>query len=144
MHVPYKGAGQFVPALVAGEVSTVIGAINSLLPHIRSGRLHVLALAGARRASQLPGVPTIGEAALPGFALDNWGGMLAPAGTPRAVIDLLNAEIVAALRAPDTREKLVSQGIEVTPSTPDEFQKTLLSHLDKWARVIKAARIQPD
>jgi tripartite-type tricarboxylate transporter receptor subunit TctC len=144
MHVPYKGAGQFVPALVAGEVASVIGAINSLLPHIRTGRLHVLAMAGARRALLLPGVPTIGEAALPGFALDNWGGMLAPAGTPRAIIDRLNTEIVAALRAPDTREKLVSQGIEVTPSTPAEFQKTLASHMSKWARVIKAARIQPD
>jgi tripartite-type tricarboxylate transporter receptor subunit TctC len=144
MHVPYKGAGQFVPALVAGEVSSVIGAINSLLPHIRTGRLHVLAMAGARRTSLLPGVPTIGEAALPGFALDNWGGMLAPAGTPPAIIERLNAEIVAALRAPETRKKLVSQGIDVTPSTPGDFQKTLTSHMSKWARVIEAARIQPD
>ena len=142
MHVPYKGAGQFVPALVSGEIGSVIGAINSLLPHIRTGRLHVLAMAGARRASLLPGVPTIAEAALPGFALDNWGGMLAPAGTPRRIIDRLNLEILAALRAPETRERLVSQGIEVAPSTPAEFQKTLKSHLAKWARVVKAANIQ--
>ncbi len=144
MHVPYKGAGQFVPALVAGEITSVIGAINSLLPHIRSGRLHVLAMAGARRTSLLPGVPTIGEAALPGFALDNWGGMVAPAGTPRRIIERLNAEIVAALRAPQTRDKLVAQGIEVTPSTPAEFQRTLKSHMAKWARVVKTARIQLD
>jgi len=144
MHVPYKGAGQFVPALVSGEIDSVIGAINSLLPHIRAGRLHVLAMAGVRRTSLLPGVPTIAEAGLPGFALDNWGGMLAPAGTPRTIIDRLNAEIVTALRAPATRDKLVSQGIEVTPSTPGEFQKTLKSHMAKWARVIKAARIQLD
>src|SRR5688572_19919912 len=144
MHVPYKGAGQFVPALVAGEIASVIGAINSLLPHIRTGRLHVLGMAGPSRTSLLPGVPTIGEAALPGFALDNWGGMLAPAGTPRRIVERLNAEIVAALRAPQTRDKLVSQGIEVTPSTPGEFQKILKSHMAKWARVIKAARIQLD
>jgi tripartite-type tricarboxylate transporter receptor subunit TctC len=144
MHVPYRGAGQFVPALLSGEVSSVIGAINSLLPHIRGGRLHALAMAGPKRTALLPGVPTIGEAALPGFALDNWGGMLAPAGTPRAIIDRLNSEIVAALGEPDTRRRLVSQGIEVTPSTPEHFQKTLKSHLDKWGRVIKAARIQPD
>jgi tripartite-type tricarboxylate transporter receptor subunit TctC len=80
LHVPYKGAGQFVPALVMGEVPSVIGAINSLLPHVRAGRLHVLGMAGSRRTPLLPGVPTIAEAALPGFALDNWGGMLAPAG----------------------------------------------------------------
>jgi tripartite-type tricarboxylate transporter receptor subunit TctC len=142
LHVPYKGAGQFVPALVSGEVPSVIGAINSLLPHIRTGRLHVLGMAGARRTSLLPGVPTIAEAALPGFALDNWGGMLAPAGTPVRIIERLNLEIVAALRDPKTRERLLSQGIEVTPSTPGEFQKTMRAHLVKWAKVVKAANIQ--
>src|SRR5688572_7820322 len=142
LHVPYKGAGQFVPALVAGEVPSVIGAINSLLPHIRAGRLHVLGMAGARRTPLLPGVPTIAEAGLPGFALDNWGGMLAPAGTPLRIIERLNSEIVAALRDPQTRERLTSQGIEVTPSTPGEFQKTMRAHMAKWARVVKAANIQ--
>jgi tripartite-type tricarboxylate transporter receptor subunit TctC len=142
MHVPYKGAGQFVPALLQGEVSTVIGAINSLLPHIRTGRLHVLAMAGGGRTALLPGVPTIAEAGLPGFALDNWGGMLAPAGTPRPVIERLNAEIVAALRDPQIHERLTSQGIEVTPSTPDQFQKTMQTHLAKWARVVQTAKIQ--
>jgi tripartite-type tricarboxylate transporter receptor subunit TctC len=142
LHVPYKGAGQFVPALVAGEVPSVIGAINSLLPHIRVGRLHVLGMAGARRTPLLPGVPTIAEAALPGFALDNWGGMLAPAGTPLRIIERLNMEIVAALRDPQTRERLTSQGIEVAPSTPGEFQKTMRAHMAKWARVVKGANIQ--
>ena len=99
-HVPYKGAGQFVPALVAGEVTSVIGAINSLLPHVQTGRLRLLAMAGSRRASILPEIPTIAEAGLPGFALDNWGGMLVPAGTPRAIVERLNAEIVKALQRP--------------------------------------------
>ena len=142
-HVPYKGAGQFVPALVAGEVVSVIGAINSLLPHVRSGRLRALGMAGPRRTPLLPGVPAIAET-LPGFALDNWGGVLAPAGTPRAVVERLNGEIVKTLRDPQITERLAAQGIEVVPSTPDEFQALMKSHLAKWARVVAAAGIKPE
>jgi len=141
-HVPYKGAGQFVPALVTGEVSSVIGAINSLLPHVKAGRLRILGMAGNRRTPLLPEVPTIAEAALPGFALDNWGGMLAPAGTPRSVIDRLYGEIVKVLRDPQAAERLTSQGIELIPSTPDEFQALMKSHLAKWARVVREAGIK--
>ena len=141
-HVPYKGAGQFVPALVSGEVSSVIGAVNSLLPHVRSGRLRALGMAGSRRTPLLPGVPTIAEAALPGFALDNWGGMLVPAGTPRAIIDRLNGEIVKALRDPQIVDQLAAQGIEVIGSTPEEFQELIKTHLAKWARVVREANIR--
>lgn len=141
-HVPYKGAGQFVPDLVAGEVSSVIGAINSLLPHIKAGRLRVLGIAGGRRTPLLPDTPTIAEAALPGFALDNWGGMLAPAGTPRGIIERLNAEIVGALRDPRIAERLTSQGIEITPSTPEEFQEMMRSYALKWSGVVRAAGIR--
>ena len=141
-HVPYKGAGQFVPALVSGEVASVIGAINSLLPHVRAGRLRALALAGARRTPLLPGVPTIAEAALPGYALDNWGGLLAPAGTPRPVIERLNAEIVRTLRDPQVADRLASQGVEITPSTPDAFDALLKEHAVKWARIVKAAHVR--
>ena len=141
-HVPYKGAGQFMPDLVSGEVSSVIGAINSLLPHVKAGRLRVLAMAGPRRAPLLPEVPTIAEAALPGFALDNWSGLLAPAGTPRSIVERLNAEIVKLLRDPQVAERLTSQGIEVTPSTPEEFDELLRSHLSRWASVAKSANIR--
>lgn len=143
-HVPYKGAGQFVPALVTGEVTSVIGAINSLLPHVRAGRLRMLGMAGSRRAALLPEVPTIAEAALPGFALDNWGGLLAPAGTPRPVIERLNAEIVRTLRDPQVAERLVAQGIELIPSSPEEFQSVMKTHMAKWAKVVKAANIRLD
>jgi tripartite-type tricarboxylate transporter receptor subunit TctC len=141
-HVPYKGAGQFVPALVSGEVSSVIGAVNSLLPHVKSGRLRALGMAGSRRTPLLPGVPTIAEAALPGFALDNWGGMLVPAGTSRGIIDRLNGEIVKALRDPQIVDQLAGQGIEVIGSTPEEFQDLLKTHLAKWARVVREANIR--
>lgn len=141
-HVPYKGAGQFVPALVAGEVSSVIGAINSLLPHLKSGRLRALGMAGNRRTPLLPDVPTIAEAALPGFTLDNWGGMLAPAGVPRNVIDRLNGEIVKALREPQIADRLTSQGVELIPSSPEEFQALMKAHMTKWANVVREAGIK--
>ena len=141
-HVPYKGAGQFVPALMAGEVASVIGAINSLLPHVRTGRLRLLAMAGNRRTPLLPDVPTIAEAALPGFALDNWSGLLAPAGTPRPIIERLNTEVVHVLREPQIRERLTAQGIEVIPSSADEFLAVLKLQLLKWAKVVKDAGIR--
>jgi len=140
-HVPYKGAGQFVPALVSGEVVSVIGAINSLLPHVRSGRLRALGMAGPRRTPLLPEVPVIAET-LPGFALDNWGGMLVPAGTPRPVVERLNTEITKALRDPQVRNRMVPQGIEIITSTPEEFQDLMKSHMAKSAKLIKAANIK--
>jgi tripartite-type tricarboxylate transporter receptor subunit TctC len=143
-HVPYKGAGQFVPALVTGEVSSVIGAINSLLPHVQAGRLRILGMAGNRRTPLMPEVPTLAEAALPGFALDNWGGMLAPAGTAKSIVDRLNGEIVRALRDPQVAARLAAQGIELIPSTPDEFQALMKTHMAKWARVVKAANVRLD
>lgn len=141
-HVPYKGAGHFVPALMAGEVASVIGAINSLLPHVQTGKLRLLAMAGIRRTPLLPDVPTIAEAALPGFALDNWSGMLVPAGTPRSIIDRLNAEIVKVLRDPLIRDRLAPQGIEVIPSTPEEFQARMKADMVKWTKVVKDANIK--
>ena len=141
-HVPYKGAGQFVPALATGEVSSVIGAINSLLPHVKSGRLRILGMAGNRRTPLLPEVPTIAEAALPGFALDNWGGTLAPAGTPRGIIDRLHSEIVRALREPQVAERLAAQGIDVTLAAPEEFQALMKTHMAKWAKVVREAGIK--
>jgi tripartite-type tricarboxylate transporter receptor subunit TctC len=102
----------------------------------------VLGIGGGRRTPLLPDTPTIAEAALPGFALDNWGGMLAPAGTPRGIIERLNAEIVGALRDPRIAERLTSQGIEVTPSTPEEFREMMRSFALKWSGVVRAAGIR--
>jgi tripartite-type tricarboxylate transporter receptor subunit TctC len=143
-HVPYKGAGQFVPALVAGEVTSVIGAINSLLPHVQAGRLRLIAMAGSRRASILPETPTIAEAGLPGFGLDNWGGMLVPAGTPRAIVQRLNAEIVKALQDPLVSTRMIPQGIELITSTPEEFHELMKVHMAKWGKIIRSANIKVD
>jgi tripartite-type tricarboxylate transporter receptor subunit TctC len=141
-HVPYKGAGQFVPALVSGEVASVIGAINSLLPHVKTGKLRPIAMAD-RRTPLLPDVPTIAET-LPGFALGNWSGLLAPAGTPRPIVDRLHAETAKALADPQVTARLAPQGIEVITSTPEEFQARVKADLMKWAKLVRQANIKPE
>ena len=142
LHVPYKGAGQFVPEMVAGRVDSVIGAINSLIPHIKSGKLRALAMAG-RENSLLPGVPTLASG-VPGFDLDNWTGILAPAGTPMPVVQRLNAEFVKVLRSPETAERLVPQGIDIIGSTPEYFSEALKSYLAKSGKLVRDAGIKID
>ncbi len=143
LHVPYKGAGQFVPAMLSGEIHSVIGAINSLLPHVKSGKLRALALAGERTSPLLPGIPTLGET-VPGFNLDNWTGLLAPSATPSATIQRLNAEFVKVLRLPETIDRLTPQGIEIVASSPQVFQETLRTNLAKWTKLIREANIRID
>jgi tripartite-type tricarboxylate transporter receptor subunit TctC len=140
IHVPYKGAGQFVPELVAGRVDSVIGAINSLLPHIKSGKLRALGMAG-RENPLLPGVPTLASQ-IPGFDLDNWTGILAPAGTPAPVIRRLNTEFVKVLKSPETAERLIPQGMDIYGSTPEYFADALKNTLVKSVKLVKDANIR--
>ena len=140
LHVPYKGAGQFVPEMVAGRVDSVIGAINSLLPHIRSGKLRALAMAG-RENPLLPGVPTLASG-VPGFDLDNWTGILAPAGTPAPIVQRLNAEFVRVLKSPETAERLVPQGVDIIGSTPEYFAGALKTYLAKSSKLVRDAGIR--
>jgi len=146
VHVPYKGAGALVPALVAGEVTMTIGAINSLLPHIRTGRLRALAVADPKRTPVLPEVPTIADAAgLPGFAMVTWFGVLAPAGTPAEIIRRLNTEINRIIQDPQvTKEKLAPVGLEAVGTTPEAFAEVLKTELVKYAKVAKDAGIKPE
>jgi tripartite-type tricarboxylate transporter receptor subunit TctC len=146
LHVPYKGAAGIVIALVANEISMTIGAINSLLPHIRSGKLRALAVAGSARTPLLPEVPTVAEAGgLPGYAMDSWFGVLAPAGTPAEIIGRLNTEINRAVRDPVVaKERLAAAGIEPVGTTPERFGEMLREELVKWGRVAKEAGIKPE
>jgi tripartite-type tricarboxylate transporter receptor subunit TctC len=142
IHIPYKGAGQFVPEMVAGRVDSVIGAINSLIPHIKAGKLRALAMAG-RENPLLPGVPTLASG-VPGFDLDNWTGILAPAGTPAPIVQRLNAEFVKVLKSPDTAERLVPQGIDIIASTPEYFAEALKTYLAKSTKLVRDAGIKID
>ena len=145
-HVPYKGAASLVPALVGGEISCTIGAINTLLPHFRSGRLRALAVAEAKRTSLLPEVPTIAEAVpAPGYAIDVWFGVLAPAGTPRPIIDRLNTETNKIMRDPQlARERLNPIGIEAVGTTPERYLEVMKADLVKYAKIAKDANIKPE
>jgi tripartite-type tricarboxylate transporter receptor subunit TctC len=143
-HVPYKGGGPALTDLVRGEVQMHFAVIISALPHLQSRRLKPIAIGGETRFATLPQVPTFTEAGLPGFDLRPWQGMLAPAATPRPVVDRLSKEIARIVAAPDFREKLVALGMEPLVATPEQFAALLAADMTKVAKVIKGANIRLD
>ncbi len=142
-HVPYKGGAPALVALVSGEVD--MSYENSLIitPHIKSGKVRGIAVTSAKRSALLPELPTIAET-LPGYSASGWYGLLAPAATPKPVIARLNAEAVKALRSPDVVDKLSGQGAEPVGSSPEEFTAFIRSEIDKWANLVKAAKMRTD
>jgi tripartite-type tricarboxylate transporter receptor subunit TctC len=140
-HVPYKGGAPALVALVSGEVD--MSYENSLIitPHIKSGKVKGLAVTSAKRSKLLPQLPTIAET-LPGYSASGWYGLLAPAATPKTIIERLNAEAVKALRSPEVVDNLSSQGAEPVASSPEEFTTFIRSEIDKWANVVKAANMK--
>jgi tripartite-type tricarboxylate transporter receptor subunit TctC len=143
VHVPYKGSGPGIVGLMSGEVAIFFPSLASAMPHIKTGRVRPLGVTTTLRAETLPEVPTIAEAALPGYEAMNWFGVLAPAGTARAIIDRLHKETVAALKSPEVRKQLATEGAQIVASTPDGFAAYIRSETEKWARVAKAAGIKP-
>ncbi|HUW37801.1 MAG TPA: tripartite tricarboxylate transporter substrate binding protein [Rhodocyclaceae bacterium] len=144
LHVPYKGGAPALTDMLGGRISWMLLNPLEVLPHIKAHQLRALAVASDKRLALLPDVPTAAEAGLPGFDAAVWWGFVAPVKTPKAVVDRLNAEIVKALHDPKTEEKLVKMGVVIEPSTPEQFGKFLKRETDKWAKVIKAAGIQPE
>jgi tripartite-type tricarboxylate transporter receptor subunit TctC len=142
--VPYKGTGPAVADTVAGQVQSAISTMPAAVPHIQSGRLRGLGIAGRKRSTAIPDVPTMAEAGVKGVEGENWNGVLAPAGVPPAIIAQLNREIVKAVSQPQVRERLAALSLEAIPSTPAEFRKVLDAELKKWAEVVKAAHIQAE
>ena len=145
-HVPYKGgAGQAIPAMIAGEVQLAFFNMASLLPHIKSGRLKALAAVPAQRLPELPNVPTLGEQGFPGIGTNAWQGMFAPAATPKPVIDALHRAVVTVLTRPDTREGLAKQMMTVEVSkSPQEFTDLVRRETAAWGEFLRSARIQID
>lgn len=146
VHVPYKGSAGIIPALLSGEIDFSIAAVNSLLPHFKAGKLRPIAMAGSSRTALLPDVPTIAEAGpLPGYAMDIWLGVMAPAGIPRPVVDRLNGEINRIVRDPQVvRERLTPVGLEPLGGTTEQFVDVLRTELAKYTKVARDARIRPD
>jgi tripartite-type tricarboxylate transporter receptor subunit TctC len=141
LHVPYRGTAPMLTAAVAGEVQIVADPMTSSLPHIQSGKLRPLAIAGSERSSQLPDVPTSREAAYPKLAAPFWLGVVAPAATPPAIIDKLNAALRESLAPPETRTRLATLSAEVKIDSPQDFGKMLAQELALWTSVVKAANI---
>jgi tripartite-type tricarboxylate transporter receptor subunit TctC len=146
VHVPYKGSAGIIPALLSGEIDFSIAAVNSLLPHFRSGKLRPIAMAGSSRTAILPEVPTIAEAGpLPGYTVDVWLGVMAPAGTPRSVIDRLNGEINRVVRDPQiVKERLNTVGLEAVGTTPEQLLEVMKTDLVKYTKIAREARIKPE
>ena len=141
VHVPYKGAGPGMTALIAGEVNVMFNGLSSALPHIKSNRLRALAVGGDKRASLLPDVPTVAESGLK-FNAAGWYSLSAPRGTPRPIIARLHKELLRALADPETKARLDALAVEPIGSTGDEFVTLLKGELATWGRVVRAAGIR--
>lgn len=144
VHVPYKGSGQTLPALIAGEVQIYFGPVIPALPHVRAGRVRALAITSARRALAAPEIPTVAESGVPGYEIESWYGVVVPAGTPRAIAGRLSEELVAIGKLADVRERLVREGADPVASTPAEFASYMRAERAKWAKVARAAHIQAE
>jgi len=143
-HIPYKGGGPAITDLVAGHVPVFFSVISTGVPHVKSGKAHAIAVTGSRRAEALPDVPTIAEAGVPGYAAENWYGLLAPAKTPTPIIDRLNKELVAVLKSPDVVQQLKDRGIDAAPGTPQDFTNYIRAEQEKWVPIIKKFNIKEE
>ncbi len=141
-HIPYKGSGPLVTDLLGGQVQLAFAVPFAVISHIKSGQLKAIAVSGESRLPALPQVPTFTEGGLPGFNVTNWYGVLMPAGTPNEIINKVAAELARFVAMPDTKEKLVSQGVAPFISTPDQFAALLKAELAKFAKIIKTANIK--
>ena len=144
MHVPFRGSGPALTAVMGGQLDVLLDPPFTALPAIQSGNARALAVTGEKRSPLLPDVPTVAELGLPGFAAGHWGGFFAPSGTPPAIIQKLNSVFVASLQDPKVREVLRSQGLEIIGNTPDQFRKEIEDEIELWAKVITDAGIKPE
>lgn len=142
-HIPFRGTGPIISEVLAGRVTVGVPNMLTAKPQIDAGTLRALAVTGSKRTPALPSVPTVAEAGVPGYESIQWYGLLAPAGTPSEIIKRIQAEVVVALRTPEVREKLATDGAEPIGSTPDEFAAVIRDELQKWSRVAKESGIEP-
>ena len=143
-YIPYKGGSQAIGDTVAGQTQVLMNGMLATQPFVDSGKLKVIGVSKARRVPLLPNVPTIAEQGVKGFESGTWQGVLVPAGTPKAVVDKLNAELIAIIRSPEVRERLVSQGAEVVTMTPAEFTQFFDHERRNWAKVVAQGGVKID
>ena len=144
VHVPYKGLGPAFNDVISGQIPIMFAGLSNTPPHIKAGRIRALAIGSARRSSAMPDVPTMQEAGVPGFDYSAWAGILAPAGTPPAIVQKVNADWARVIAMPEVRDKLVALGFELTPTSPAEFGEMIRREMAKVAKVVKDANIRVD
>jgi tripartite-type tricarboxylate transporter receptor subunit TctC len=144
LHVPYRGSTAAHPDLLGGRTAMIFDTVTAILPHVQSGGVRGLAVTTEKRSPSVPELPTIAEAALPGYDANTWGGILAPAGTPKEIVAKLNAEVNKALAAEDVRAKLAASGIEIQGGSPERFAAYIKAEVEKWGKVTREAGIQPE
>ena len=142
-HVPYKGSSAAHPDLLAGRTAMIFDTITAVRGHVKSGAVRGIAVTTAKRSSAMPELPAIAES-LPGYDASTWGGILAPAGTPKEAVSKLNGSINAALKMEEVRSRLMGAGIEIQGGTPEAFAVVIRNEVDKWGRIVKEAGIQPE
>lgn len=141
VHVPFKGTGPALTALLGNQISVLFSTYASALPHVKNGRLRAYAVTSAKRTKTLPDVPTVAESGVPDYEYSTWYGLLVPAGVPKPIVDKLSQTTMKVLEMPDVRERYLSQGMDPVPTTAQEFAKLIRAELDKWGKVVKAAKI---
>jgi tripartite-type tricarboxylate transporter receptor subunit TctC len=142
VHIPYKGGAPAVMDMLAGQTSLMFGSMPTVIQFARNGKLRAIAVTGAKRAPATPDIPTVAESGVPGYEVTAWYGVSAPAKTPPAVVERLNSEMLRALKLPDVREQLKSQGADPVGSTPAQYSAFMQNEISKWAKVIAAAGIK--
>lgn len=141
VHVPFRGTGPALTALLGDQISVFLSTYASALPHVKADRLRAFAVTSAKRTTTLPDVPTVAESGMPGYQYSTWYGLLAPAATSRPVVDKLSAATVSALNTSEVKERYLSQGMDPVPSTSSEFARLIKSETEKWGKVVKSAKI---
>jgi len=144
VHVPYKGASEALTALLAGQLDLQFASLSSAIPLVKAGRLRAFAVTGEKRSPSIPELPTVAEAALPGYAASAWFGLLGPAGMPPAAVTALSNAALASLQTQEVKDRLFASGVEIRPMPPDEFARLIDSEIKKWAQVVKASGAKVD
>lgn len=144
VHIPYKSSGPAATDLLGGQIAMMLSAPPAALPHVQAGRLRALGVTGSRRLSGAADIPTIAESGLPGYEVNSWSGLLAPAATPKEIIMKINVEMASVMTLPDVKDRLPSQGLEATTNTPEQFVAYIRAEIEKWAKVVGAADMRAD
>lgn len=143
-HIPYKGSGPAVIDLAAERVDVMFNLIPNVMEQVKAGRIKAIAISGEQRSSLVPEIPTVAESGLPGFGFSVWIGVLGPAGMPKPIVDRLNAEIVKIVTSPEVKERFAKQGVEVAPTTPEQFGAFVKAEADRWGKVVRESGIKAD